>query len=458
MKEFRGTIIALVLLGLVIGLYYGTNRPQEKVEDKEVALIRFEKHELLEASIIYPDERKLHLKEKEGVWFVENKGWKADNSMVNRIKHQLHDLDARTKVIDAPQNPTRYGLGKNAIRVALKLSNDKKIDFLVGDPNPSAVSYYMQLLPGDTVYTVKKSAMDYFSHPESSFRDPRFARFDIKDVQELHITDPHQKIVIEKKGVESWRAKASDLDVDHAEMRRILSKAAALKALRFIDQQEGPISYGFSTPQLSMRIVLKKEVLVLELGSSFAVGKDQQAYYRLAGSDTIYVSRASLQDLIGLDVLSLRNRKVCRIQSEDIIEIEGEIFEGVKGTAIIQNKASEWKWSDGSLVSGSTPKRLANALADLQALSFVAFEKKTPSAQIRFVTSEGEKQLFIGPQAESETDPEGNSFPRYYASIDSEQYIIDAHVMRVLEDLIREQGRKTEQIRKVEELHERIEK
>jgi hypothetical protein len=461
MKEFRGSLIAIALLILVVGIYMFST-PKSVSTTEETIIFRFEKHDVQKVRIARPSEDEIVLVEREGSWFVEGKEWRADPSMVNRIKHQLHDLDARTKVVVDSKEPTRYGLGENAIRVSLFLSRGVEYEFLVGDPNPSAVSYYIQPLPGKVVYTVKKSAMDYFSHDIRAFRDPRVARFDIKDAQEISLVSANQSLILRKTGVGKWELEEPKIDVDYGEVRRILSKMAALKAQRFIEETdlEPDVDYGFSLPLLTMKVSLPDRVIELLIGSEFIEARSELAYIRLSDSSTVYVGRSGLSELIGLDVESLRNKKICSVRVEEIVGMEGELLGGTsKGMGAVQNKAGEWSWTDGSLVSGSTPKRLANAIADLSVLSFETERpNKTAQARVLFTTEEGEKELFIGSIAEEKRDEEGNVFSRYYAWLGEGMYTVDGHVLLVLKDLIREQRRKDEEDKKTQELHERIEK
>ena len=67
-------------------------------------------------------------------------------TMVNRIKHQLHDLSSRARVVENPENPDLFGLGENAIFVDIDLSSGRRISFKAGDPNPTAVSHVKRQL------------------------------------------------------------------------------------------------------------------------------------------------------------------------------------------------------------------------------------------------------------------------------------------------------------------------
>ena len=456
MKEFRGSLVAIVLLIVVAG-WYARQGNQEQEKNQETALFRFEKHDVQKVLIERPEGESIELFEKDGVWLVEGKHWRANPSMVNRIKHQLHDLDARTVVTEGANDSKLYGLGENGIRVSLTLSQGKTFSFLVGDPNPSEVSYYIQPLPGTIVYTVKKSAMDYFSHDLHAYRDPRFAKFDIKDAQEIHIKSEARELHIEKTGLGAWWLQKENIDVDEGEVRGILSKIAALKAVRYIDVPQGGLDYGLTEPLLIIRVVLPDREQVLWLGNSFQEGRDHLSYVQRKGDSTVYVVRAALGSLAEREAQTLRNKKILQVRAEEIIAIEGTLMG--EATAKIEKKADAWGWEDGSLISGSTPERLATALADVRVLSFDEPKQEgTEQARLTFSTSEQKKTLYIGDVASEQSDEEGNVFQRYYAWFEEGVYTIDGHSLRVLNDLIREKKRKNQSDKKTEGLHDRMQK
>ena len=176
MKTYRSSLVAGVLLLFTwLGVRFFEPEVEKPFEDSmEPALFRFEKQEVIRIEIERPDGGIVLVETDEG-WILEGTEFEASRSMVNRVKHQLHDLDARATVLDDAQEPALYGLGPEAIRVRVHMREGEPIAFLAGDPNPSSVSYYIQPLPGNLVYTVKKSAVDYYAFTLDEFRERRFA-------------------------------------------------------------------------------------------------------------------------------------------------------------------------------------------------------------------------------------------------------------------------------------------
>ena len=100
MKQFRGALISFAILIVVASVYLVLNRTEDSKESTEtqtvsnapVQLFQFEKHDVKRVEIKRPNEEAIILVEVEGKWILENISEPANRTMVNRIKHQLHDL------------------------------------------------------------------------------------------------------------------------------------------------------------------------------------------------------------------------------------------------------------------------------------------------------------------------------------------------------------------------------
>ena len=137
-------------------------------------------------------------------------------------------------------------------------------------------------------------------------------------------------------------------------------------------------------------------------------------------------------------------------------------------TVTVRMEADTWLWDDGVPVSGSTPKRLATRVANVQADEFVTdksddgsygFDK--PLVKVVLHDRSGEtRTILLGKAAPPETDPEGHERERYYAKAQEfpEVYIVDSGVLDVVKDLMREHRRKAEGDEQKGERQERIQK
>jgi hypothetical protein len=482
MKAFRGTamaMLALVLVGAMVWLFKPTMFAPSPVGNPQ--LFRFEKHELVRVEVQRPEGDNVVLVEQDGQWVIEATGHEAGRSMVNRVKHQLHDLTARASVVEEPDNLSLYGLGENAIHVVLSLREGKQVAFDVGDPNPTSVSYYIQPKNSDRIYTVKKAAVDYYSLTLDEFRERRFASFDSKDVTGitavLRLPEANHTLIMTREGERKWAMSSPiEMDADHDQARRLMGRVSAMKAVRFEPLQSGDVSrYGLDEPRADITIrFASRDPLRIRVGDAAPVERkhDVLAYVLMDEGDTVFVARSGMLEEFATDPKTFRNRRVVQLRSEDVVSVDVALRAGsgndLSGEGHVRYAAEQWVWHDGVPVSGSTPKRVARRFAELEVDNFIAeapfelatFELDEPIARIELRDRDDNLRVVrIGGEGEPMTDPEGHEHARYYAMVEGEQsvYLVNKGVLEVVRDLVREASRKAAKDAEKASRQERIE-
>ncbi len=483
MKAFRGTAIAAIVLALVV-LVVWLVRPDVfsgVQEGEHPKLFQFEKHAMVRVDVHRPDGTHIALLEQDGKWIIEGTDHPAGRSMVNRVKHQIHDLTARATVISDADAPSLYGLGENAIRVELTLRDGEKIRFRAGDPNPSSVSYYIQPEGSETIFTVQKAAVDYYSLTLDEFRERRFASFDSKDVTRitaaLRLPGARHTLDLEKTGDRLWEQRSPlKMAASDDQVRRLLGRVSALKARKFLPAEGRELSeFGLDAPRADIKILFgSRDPLRVRVGNDAPTKSQHEelAYVHVEGIDTIFVARRGLLDAYGQDPADLRNRRVVRMKAADVVSIDGVLAEvpgdKLHGAGGVRYAAEQWVWKDGVPVAGSTPKRVARRLAELEVAEFV---DDSPSGLARFGLDsprarvvlrdrhEQERVVRIGDEGPPLVDKEGHERPRRYLTIegDSPVYLADAGVLGVVRDLVRESNRKRDKDADKAARRERIE-
>ncbi len=488
MKQFKGTILALaVLLALIGG--YTLARPTEltpkerkaamaKVEG--VPLFVFEKADLVAVEVTRSDGPITLTEHADGSWWIEGTEMRASRQMVNRVKHQLHDLVSRATVAGESEEGALYGLGPSAIHIKLTMRDGSTQEFDAGDPNPSGVSFYLRRTGDDVVYTVKKSAVDYYSLELNEFRERRFASFDSKDVDGIDATLPEGKRLRVQRSAEGDRAwdlvEPIQIAAADMEVRGLLGRISAMKAIRFVESAAALGEYGLAEPRarISIQFAGGKAPLTLVLGnpSGEVDGEYPLAYAMLEGEPFVYQVRDVFLDDYLRDPEELRLKQFGRMDQNKIVSLTSTFApadsddQDLAGTVVVRQAASEWQWEDGVLVPGSTPRRVAGRAADIESDEFVGvtgtdasygFDK--PIARVDMVDDTGRTStVLLGKAASPTTDQEGHERSRLYArnAAFPEIYIVDDGLVDVLKDLHREHGRHARGEAAEEERKERI--
>jgi len=479
LKAFKGTAAVAVLLIAALAAVKFIEKPVEEapIEDLERTLFDFEKQDLVKTVVTRPDGETLTLIEQDDGWILEETGFRASKSMVNRVKHQLHDLTARAQVIEEADDPALYGLGESSIHVELSFRDGRVESFRAGDPNPSSVSYYIQPDGDSAIFTVKKSAVDYYSLSLDEFRERRFAGFNSKDADRIAADLPEgRRLELQRIGEKSWQMIAPrEMPVSLDEARSLLGRVAVLKAVDFVADQPDDLSpWGLDEPRARITISFgTREPLTLLVGAEVQGDEDPSLSHMLVvGEDVVYTAKDQFLDDYIVDPDDLRDRSFMDLADEAVVEVLGTLHRSAKepklvGEVPLKKLGDVWTWYDGKPVPGSTPRRLAERAASVDAEEFVdgasslkPYGLDEPMATIRLVTDTGiERVLLLGDAAESRTlVDEEREIPRLYAKradIDT-VYVVDEGVLNVLHDALREQNRKLKNDAEKEVRRERL--
>ena len=282
--------------------------------------------------------------------------------MLNRIKHQLHDGFSRG--IAFPQ--TKVGnirLGTKNTRVSTT-SGRAEQSLLVGDLNPSKVSYFVQYGDGEdrVVHTVKKSSMDMFLQSVDAFRESRVFIW-ISLLSQLTYESQTGRVVLEKGEGKDWKIQDAGVTMANRDVvMRMIGRLSALKASSFVDIDSKEIQkYGLDNPHLTWN--LKNEVgqnVVLLVGNKY---NEELRYYWIQGDSTVYVAKSQLLVDFVFERSKIREQKIFQRKMIGVDKIKLSINNQAHEVSL---DGGEWYWSDGSLVSGITPQRFFEEIRDAQ--------------------------------------------------------------------------------------------
>jgi len=456
MKRFSGALIALavlVIIGGVWGAYVALNQPPPEV-DETPQIFSFEKEDLVGITLERKDTTIAFELGDDGEWNWVDSSWRPSSSMVKRVAHQSHDLAARATVAQA-EDLAEYGFGDEPITVTLDLRGDEQIRFQAGDPNPTSVSWYVRPLPGDTVYVVKKSAVDYWRMDVEDFREKRFAGFEADDAVAIDATVDGRRLVFRRVDAEKWQqTEPVQQRADRQKVRTMLGRTSALKAWAFVEDHPEDLSrYGLAEPKHTVQITRSEgETITLHVGDVIVGTEPQERYVLRVEDDAVYQTRDGFLEAFLETDQEYRDTRILYVESDEIVDytVYSERFEPITVT----RTPDGWRWPDGAQISGATPRRVAREATDPTALEFIdepedGKDYGLDDAERRVVVKrQGAEplQVVLGERFGVVDAETGREHDRYYLRVEGDPvvYVVSGALHDELDALLNEYRRKLE--------------
>lgn len=450
MKRFSGAIVALAGLLLVVLAYVLLAPSAETEQDLTPEIFKFEESQLSGIKVERP-ESTIELIKHDGEWSVVGHPWRPSRSMVRRVAHQLHDLTARAVVAEGLQDVAEYGLGEGSIKVTLSLEGREPIIFEAGDPNPTSVSWYVRPVPGDQVFIVKKSAIDYYRLSLEHFREKRVGIVDASEAERIEAVVDGRRIVVRKVRERTWEMTEPVVQrADRQLVRTMLGRTGALKAMEFVaDAPKDLAQWKLAEPAHRVQITLSGDrTVTLRVAEPFLEEDQSRVYVYREEDDSVYKVKGGFLDAFREDAEKYRDTLILGSQDWDLKDIT--VSRG-EDSILVKNSSGGWRWDDETPISGSTPRRLASESTDLRALEFHDDGTKnsgleTPSGRVVFHHNEKKIEILLGSRFEVTAGAQGRTEKRTHVQIKGEKvsYVITGGLSDIIDDLFREHGRKLE--------------
>ncbi len=339
-------------------------RPVPVAPAEPPVLWHFDDEELAAIRLRRPDGA-IEIVKEGGRWRVEGAPWRPRASMVRRVAHQLHHLVARARVAERVDDPARYGLDEGAVRVELELSDGAVHRLAVGGPNPTGVSWYVQVPPGGPVYVVPRAAVDYLRLDRDAFREDRIAWFDPAEATAVEGEVDGRPFAFRRTGPRRWEMLRPERGpADRRVVDGVLGAIGAMRAARFVaDRPDDPSRWGVGPGGDAVRVVLSTgDAVALRFGDAVPGSDPPLRYAHHLGDDAVYAVRAGVLDPLRRPVAEWLDRRLIDAAPGDV---RGVVATRGERAVEIRRTAGGWRWRDGGEVPGNTPERLVDAATAL---------------------------------------------------------------------------------------------
>ncbi|MFK7929500.1 MAG: DUF4340 domain-containing protein [Myxococcota bacterium] len=454
MKRFLGAGIALGALALIGGTWFFVTQmqPAEVADVQTPQIFAFEKEDLRGITLTRPEGTLQFQLGKDGDWEWVGRDWRPSSSMVRRVGHQTHDLVARAKVAD-PGTLEEYGFGDDAISIKLDLEGGRSLTFQAGVPNPTSVSWYVRPVPGDTVYVVKKSAVDYWRMDVEDFREDRFAALDADEAVVIDATVDGRRIAFKRVDERRWQqSEPMSQRADLQRIRTMLGRTGSLRSSTFVEDKPADLAkYGLEPYKHSVKIGVESgESVTLHVGDVVPDSEPQERYIYRVEDDAVYRGRDGFLSAFLLDDADYRDTRLLYLDAGTVTEyvVSTPDYEPIP----IRRTPDGWRWPDDAPINGMTPKRLASDITDPRARQFIddatdlAKYGLDPAANTVSVKFDGSEPVLLLLGDTFDDDSSDPPEPSQYLMIagDPVVYVVQSKIASRIKDLLNEYGKKLE--------------
>jgi hypothetical protein len=341
--KFRNTLILAVVF-LALGAYvYFVELEKARKETQKDLLVTFDKDQVEEVTLTYPDREIQIKKDAAGTWTIAKPLYtEADDTTVNNLVNAIAQCEVEKVFDEVPEDLTPYGLDTPHATVKVKLKDGQEVPTIfVGETSPVGFKTYVRKGDEKKIFLTSSSFHYGTDKKVNDLRDKKIVDFTDEEVKKIEITNANKEILLAKDG-EDWKLeKPPAYKADAAQVRGLLSSLRSVRAQDFIDNVGAdPTVYGLVPPTLSVSLYLgedeaKKTVLVG--GEKPEPGGEKKRYLKRGEKDTVYVVGDWVLRDLNKEVNDLRDKTVLAFDPEKVTKIEvkrkdGEIFTIARGT------------------------------------------------------------------------------------------------------------------------------
>lgn len=376
--RFKSTLIlGIVFLALAAYVYFFEVKGAGRREETPKEILPFDRANLEELRLTYPDRAVLCLRDSADVWhLVEPIETRASQEEIEEILTCLDGATIRRTVADSAENLADYGLDRPQITLGIRQEEEERYrSLMLGAKNPTGTYAYAKRGDEPPIFLVSSSLL---SSLEKSLHDLRFKRvldFEKGEVNRISLTRQRESIVC-SKSLDQWmlerpiRARA-----DGDEIEKIVRRLHEARAKEFVAEEiDDEKKYGFDRPEVIVELFTGERNGL----KSLAIGKREggRYYAKDASRDPVFTVDSSLVSVLMKEATELRDKSVLAIRPYKVQRIRLEREQ----TALVCQKDSLSTWqivepiqvrADGSKIN--------DLLWDLEGLEAEEFVSDSPA-------------------------------------------------------------------------------
>lgn len=390
--RIRGLYIALLVLGLLTGLLYWSNR--HKPADDSAKASADAPPKIL--SVNEADLTKVDLHKKNGEEVALARGatgsWEivaprplaADQSAVSSMLGNLSALSAERVVDEKASNLSRYGLQAPVLQLDLTSKNNKSQQLLMGDDTPTGSAVYAMVAGDPRVFTIVSYTKSSIDKTANDLRDKRLLTLDPDKVSRIELRQKNQDLEFGRNKEEWQIVKPEPLRADSSQVADMLSKLTQARMEAGSEDQKATASaFASGTPVGIAKIAGESG------GQQLDVRKNKSDYYAkssvVAG---VYKLSSEIGQAFDKKLDDFRNKKLFDLGFDDPDQVE---FRDGSKTYVFGRKGDDWLSGEGKKLDSSGVQQLVGNIRSLTATRFAVVGFATPAMEVTVTSAAGKR-------------------------------------------------------------------
>jgi len=369
--KIRGLLTAVIVLAVVGGVLYWSNRKQKAEAAKpsttstSPTILSISEDQIKEVTLKKAGAETTDLRKgDDGKWsIVEPKPQRADQDSVKSLVSTLSSLNADKTVEDKASDLSPYGLTNPTLDVTVVKKDGKTTDLLVGDDVPTGSGAYVKLANDPHVYTVYTYVKTGLNKTPDDLRDKRLLTFDQDKLTRVDLLANNESIEFGKNNQNDWQIlKPKPLRADGQQVDDLIRKLKDAKMDSSIspeDAKKAAASFASGTKVGDATVADANGTQTLEVRKD----KDKNYYAKSTAVEGIYKVTSDLGEGLNKKLDDFRNKKLFDFGWTDPDRIE-------IGKASYSKSGDKWM-SGAKQMDSSSIENVVDKLRELTATKFL---------------------------------------------------------------------------------------
>ncbi len=370
--QIRGLLIAVVLLAVLGGAVYWSNKREasgdKKPADAGPKILSLAEDDIREIRLARTGSAATVLRKgDDGQWqIVEPEPQRADQDAVKSMVSTLSSLNADKLVEEKAADLIPYGLEKPELGVTVVQKDGKAEEIYIGDEVPTGYAHYAKTKAGARVYTVAGYTKSSLDKTPNDLRDRRLLTFDSEKLTRLTVRARGGEIEFGKDAQNEWAiVKPRTLRADGYQVEELIRKLKDAKMDAYATAED--------LKTAAARFASGTRVATVTVSGQ---GGDQQMEVRRDWEKNYYAKTSVVEGIhkVGSDLGEgvdkglddFRNRKLFGFGWSEPTAVEVRRPDG----AVTYTKSGENWMAGGKQMDAASVQALIDKLRDLSATAF----------------------------------------------------------------------------------------